>query len=102
MEKTMMLCYNRHTLTEEASREIGYTGESVFPHYFNPFDRELANACLKSSLANVTKLNLIVTGMSTAFQYVIRYCLANNIELICLHYNIKTDHYVAIPMSTNS
>ena len=91
------LCDSRHEIP------LAVNG-SIFPEtILNPTDfRQLADMCeqtLNPAMnVGVNRINLYVTGLSTALLTVVNYCHENRINLITWHYNRNTGEYVALQM----
>jgi len=84
-ELTLELCVGRHQTPAT---------DSIFPNIVNPFDFEQMEEIVKNKLELCKKLNLYVTGLTTALITVVNYCNNNNIDLTLYHYNKDTDSYV--------
>jgi len=84
-ELTLELCAGRHQTPAT---------DSIFPNTVNPFDFKQMEVIVKNKLMFCKKLDLYVTGLTTALITVVNYCNNNNIELTLYHYNKDNDGYV--------
>lgn len=95
MEKGFIMCKDRHPLPppKVCKRYKIDPKDSVFPKWIEPFDYSQMETFLEEKLCGVDKLNLVVTGLSTALLELCGYCERNNIRVTFLHYDNKTQKY---------
>lgn len=67
--------------------------EGLFPKWIDPFDFKKMDSYLDEKLVGVHKLNLVVTGLSSALLEVCKYCAEHDIDVTCLHYDNATKKY---------
>ena len=93
MKKRLGLCRGRHKIE-------GVT-EYVFPQEVNPLDLNKLAEMVHEALADCTKLDLYVTGLTVALVEVINYATKNNIALTLWHYNRDTGNYYSQSVATD-
>ena len=91
--KKLGLCKGRHNIE-------GVT-EYVFPQEVNPLDLNKLAEMVHEALADCTKLDLYVTGLTVALVEVINYATKNNIALTLWHYNRDTGEYYSQSVATD-
>jgi len=57
---------------------------------------------VRTKLKEVDRLDLYVTGLTSALVEVINYCIYNNVALTLFHYDWKNEKYVPQKMATGN
>ncbi len=95
MEKGYIMCKGRHPAPPPKICERYHIDvkDSLFPKWLDPFDYSQMDGFLENKLTGVDKLNLVVTGLSTALLEVASFCDAHNIKVTYLHYDHHANKY---------
>lgn len=95
MEKGFIMCQGRHEPPNEkiCRRYHIDPKDGLFPKWLEPFDFQAMDEYLDEKLVGVTKLNLVVTGLSTALLEICKYCANHGIAVTCLHYDSVARKY---------
>lgn len=95
MEKGFILCKGRHEPPcEKICRRYNIDAtDGLFPKWIEPFDFAEMDKYLDEKLVGVSKLNLVVTGLSSALLEVCKYCREHDIKITCLHYDKVAKKY---------
>lgn len=92
--KFMVLCESRHINPA--------TDDAIFPYAFSFFDCKKKfneKGCIsqiKKRVGRTKHLKLVVTGFTPALICVIKYCIANDINLELLNFNSDLNNYFTI------
>lgn len=95
MEKGFIMCKGRHPLPplKVCKRYKIDEKDSLFPKWLDPFDFRQMDEYLEEKLSGVDKLNLVVTGLSTALVETASFCREKGIKVTYLHYDTHTGKY---------
>lgn len=95
MEKGYIMCAGRHPApsVKVCKRYKIDPKDGLFPKWVDPFDFSQMDEYLSDKLFGVTKLNLVVTGLSTALLEVCKFCKAHDIDVTFLHYDNAAKKY---------
>ena len=91
MKKFMELCRSRHDIPQAVDG-------AIFATTLDPLDIAGMEAEAAAVLDGCDELVLYVTGLSVALLSVVNVCYRKGINLICMHYNVKTGEYFPHPM----
>lgn len=91
--KKLGICKGRHNIEGII--------EYIFPQEVDPLDLQGLGEMVHKALADCTKLDLYVTGLTVALVEVINYAIKNNIALTLWHFDRETGEYYPQPVATN-